>query len=234
MSLVAAVGVDEPAAAGPGLLVLVDEHSRYGLLRQAFKVVTVRELAGDATDLEVPAGRFSAVVVDRSRLDLAGVDLIVRAALPSLAPGGRVLIGLDPDGELAPLPDSPGFDGLAWHGLELVAGRVCAVLRPGGSATRIGELLAAAHAAVRLATAAAEDRSRIERVQARHALAQQVEERYRSEHALLDHLERLASKRPDPTRRPLRVRGFLRRYRLTRKAVSLLRRARRLEHPTRG
>jgi hypothetical protein len=222
-----AVSEDYVGAATPGLLVLTDERSRFPLLGQPFRAATVWEPAGDATDVATPAGSYSAIVVDRLHLDLGWLDRVLQTALPSLAPGGRVVIAFRPAGELMPQPASPSFPTLVWEGLEAINGRVCATLRPGTSTTSVAELLVAVHSAVRLATTASADALQAGLDQARSALRQEVDERSRSERALLDHLERLASSQPGPRRSQLRA--FLRRYRVARAAYALLRRIRRNE-----
>lgn len=190
------------------LLLLTDQgRVRYGLLGQAFANATVVELpddavAGhlamraDANGVGVDFDRaFAAVLVDRSRLDLPWLAALVRDVHERC---GRILVALDPGGELL-RRDVARFDGVAWGGLETINGRVCAVLHAadpaaGPPAGQVTELFATAHAAVRLSTlAAAEDPTMIGIRDAQRALARRVEERYRSEQALLVELERLAT-----------------------------------------
>ena len=203
------------------LLVLNDGQSGYGPLPRTYDELTVWEPSNGRPAPEPPAGPFAAILVDRSPFDLGWLDRMLGAVTPALAPDGRVLIRLDPDGDAAAPPDAVDFGGLAWDGLEVVSGRVCAVLRPGEPQAPVAELLSASHAAVRLtratlppaAGAEADPADRVHEGQAELPVA-------RSDSGQPD------SRRPSPARRRSPLRALARRLPLARPVRALLRQVR--------
>lgn len=195
---------------GNHLLLLTDQpRTGYQLLGQPFADATVVELSDGRTYDRIAifaasvdgAGasreEYAAVLVDRCRLDLQWLAELVRD-MRGLC--DRVLVALAPAGELV-RDDTARLDDAAWGGLEMINGRVCAVLRPADAtaeapAGRAVELLMAAHTAIRLsARAAAEDQTRVGVRDAQRALARQVEESYGDKHAMLVELERVTEER---------------------------------------
>jgi hypothetical protein len=196
---------------GNHLLLLTDQQrERYQLLGQPFAEATVVELAADdatyghiaklaASDDICGASReaYAAVLVDRRRLDLQWLAGLLQD-VGGLC--GRVLVALDAEGELV-RHGTVRFDAAAWGGLEVVNGRVCAVLHAAGATAEspagdLTELLVTAHAAVRLsARATAEDGTMVGIQDAQRVLARQVEETYHGKRALMAELERVTAER---------------------------------------
>jgi hypothetical protein len=224
----------------PDLLVLTDHqrHGQYGL-RLPFRDATVLELVSG----EMPgiSGKFTALVVDRSHLDLGWLAAVIRATVPALRPESPVVVLLGSIGRSPappePVPAAVRLESLRWRGLGTVAGWPAAVLEvsagPDHPPTPIADLLVTTDLAVRLAAAARPAGGPLGE-STRLAHARHLEDRRQSEHALLRRLAGAVSE-PGHERRPpgpiaVRVRNLLRRSRSGRAVLRAARPVRRLGH----
>lgn len=225
----------------PDLLVLTDgrRHGRYAL-QLPFRDATVMEPASD----EIPdiSGKYDALVIDRSRLDLGWLADAVRAAVPALRPDSPVIVVLGSGGGRpaltppGPVPEAGGLGGLRWWGLGMVNGQPCAALRvaddPDQPPTSVADLLVTADLAVRLAAGGNRASGQVGSGPARDAPARHLEDRRQSEHALLRRLAETVSELDRERKRRGRpatpVRDLLRRSRIGRGVLRAIRPARRL------
>lgn len=214
----------------PDLLVLTDaERCGRNALALPFQNATVIEVGTTGTiDIE---GHFDAVVIDRSSYEPRWLDSVARSLVVALRPRGRVIVTLQAGGGAATTTEPGALVGLVWHGLGTLGGQPCAVLRPSeptdadSAATKL--LLTTAETAVRLAAArTADGYSGFTVEHAKAAMFQHLEERRRSERALVLHLEALAHELDQERRRyqgTALVRTVLRRSRAGRRLLRLLR-----------
>jgi hypothetical protein len=171
-----------------GLLVLTDGRCRgRSALALSFREAVLVDCDAER-DIGAIKGQFRTVAIELSTLDLDRVARLTDAVVPALRPGGRVVVLLDPDADIAAGPGDREFGGLAWEGLATLDGRLGAVLRAGAtSTTPVAAMLATAMTAQRLASADAEGE------RARRMLVRHVDARRASEDALLRHLETLVA-----------------------------------------
>ena len=225
----------------PALLILTDAERRGRIaLAMPFHDATVIEVDGtERIDID---NSFDTIVIDRSSDDPRWLDVVGSSATKVLRPTGRLIITLDVEHHVARVTDPAALVGLRWQGFGLLGGRPCAVLGTGDAteagAVTAGMLLATAETAVRLAarqlvggdSGLVPDYPRV-------AMAKQIDDRWRSEEALLLRLEALARELDQERRRHQGtelVRTVLRRSKLAGPARRILRPSRRVARKLRS
>lgn len=198
------------AAPEQSLLVIAEERGqRHDCLTLPFADATVVRDGGGDIDA---TGPFDAIAVECHSADVDSLDSAVRRALPLLRSGGWVLVPFGPISEAAvPEPRQPGprtpsacghdatgaaLDRLSWRGPAVFNGRPYAVLQldgePAPGTTGTTALLAAVAASLRAVREHTGGGVLIPAGTVANLVARHEEERRRSEHALLGHLDVLA------------------------------------------
>jgi SAM-dependent methyltransferase len=183
------------------LAVSGEGQDRFDGLTVPFADATVVACLTGETDLI--RDEFDTVVVGRDTVDWQSLNETAALAARVLRPGGRLVLML-------PLADTATSEpsnqaGLNWHGLSVLNGRPCAVLGLAGTTGGHQDtmaLLATADAACRLTLAhAGWEAAGLTTDEFRAMVAREVEDRRRSEQALLGRIDRLVAELDERRRR---------------------------------